>query len=132
MSTIKVKVTIGETTVEVEAPAEKIEEAVKHVLSALRTHQPAENTTKQPTKQVTCRAVIENMMEEGWLRTERTLAEVAAEISRRGFNYDRTAVAHVLLDLVRLGLLERRGEPRRYAYVMAKPRSLDSQSVSLE
>jgi hypothetical protein len=132
MSSVKVKVTVGDTTVEVEAPPDKIEDAVKHVLNALRSTPPAESVRRQPTKQVTCRAVIEDMVAEGWMKVERTLSEVAAELSRRGYNYDRTAIAHVLLDLVRLGLLERRGEPRRYAYVQTVPRGQESQSATLE
>ncbi|MEM4375011.1 MAG: hypothetical protein QXI97_08495 [Nitrososphaerota archaeon] len=119
MSTIKVRLTIGDTTAEVEAPPEKIEEAVKTIVSALRSTQQDTIPKRQQTKAVTCRTVIDEMIGEGWMHAERTLSEVAAEIARRGYSYDRTAIAHVLLDLVRLGVLERRGEARRYVYIQS-------------
>lgn len=132
MSTIKVKVTVGEATVEVEAPPDKIEEAVKNIVSALKSVQPTQQPKREQAKAITCRAVLDAMIQEGWMRVERTLSEVAAEIARRGYSYDRTAVAHVLLDLVRMGVLERRGEARRYAYIQPQAGGQESQPLTVE
>jgi len=44
-------------------------------------------------------------------------------MARRGFHYDRTAVAHALIDLVKDGVLNREGRPRRYQYVQKRPPS---------
>jgi hypothetical protein len=43
-------------------------------------------------------------------------SEAHSEMARRGFHYDRTAVAHALIDLVKDGILTRQGKPRRYQY----------------
>jgi hypothetical protein len=42
-------------------------------------------------------------------------------MGRRGYHFDRTAVAHALTDLVREGLLTRMGEARGYRYVQKRP-----------
>ncbi|MEM1946709.1 MAG: hypothetical protein QXF95_06825 [Candidatus Caldarchaeum sp.] len=137
MSQAKIKITIGNTTVEVEAPIEKIEEAVKNVVSALRNLDQAQQIkpSAQPKRTVTCRKAVEELAAAGWFRTGRTLSEVVSELERRGFFYDTTAVAHVLLDLVRSGVLERVGETRRYVYVepskpgLAKPQTAAEDSA---
>ena len=121
MSNIKVRITIGHINVEIEAPPEKLEEAVKQVVSAIRTSSPQETlpqvvAERRTTRAVTCRGIVEEMVGEGWFNTPRSLSEVASEIARRGYNYDRTAVAHVLLELVRVGMLTREGEARNYLY----------------
>ncbi|MEM0349139.1 MAG: hypothetical protein QXE96_07155 [Candidatus Caldarchaeum sp.] len=121
-TTAKIKINIGNITVEIEAPVDKIEEAVKNTIAAIRSTEPA--TTPQPQTQtrkpITCKRAVEELLADGWLQTGRTLAEVVSELERRGFLYDTTAVAHVLLDLVREGKLERVGEPRRYIYLSKK------------
>ncbi|MEM4294523.1 MAG: hypothetical protein QXX19_00585 [Candidatus Caldarchaeum sp.] len=123
MSTIKIKITTGTATVEVEAPIDKIEEAVKNVLTALKTAEPQPTRPASFKKPITCRKAVEELVHVGWMKNGKTLSEVAAELERRGFLYDTTAVAHVLLDLVRSGVLERVGEPRRYVYVEASKNS---------
>lgn len=125
MTTTKIKITVGNTTVEIEAPLEGLEEAVRNVLSALRTEPPAQQSKPQQSRRpMTCRAVVQELVENGWMSAGRTLSEVVAELERRGYIYDSTAVAHVLLDLVRSGVLERVGEPRRYVYREAVQRKL--------
>lgn len=120
MTTAKIKITVGSVTVELEAPIDKIEEAVKNTIAAIRaTEQPfLSKEITGPRKPATCKKAVLDLVEDGWLNTGRTLSEVSAELDRRGFSYDTTAVAHVLLDLVREGILERLGEPRRYVYVV--------------
>ncbi len=41
-------------------------------------------------------------------------------MARRGFHYDRTAVAHALIDLVKDGILTCEGKPRRYQYAQKR------------
>jgi len=43
------------------------------------------------------------------------------EMARLGFQYDRTAVAHALIDLVKDNILTREGKPRRYQYAQKRP-----------
>ncbi len=69
----------------------------------------------------TCRGVIVGLWEEGFFAISRSLGEVHAEMARRGFHYDRTAVAHALIDLVKDGVLSREGKPRRYVYAQKRP-----------
>jgi len=49
------------------------------------------------------------------------LGEVHNEMARLGFHYDRTAVAHALIDLVKDNILTREGKPRRYQYAQKRP-----------
>jgi len=122
LTTAKIKINIGNVTVEIEAPVDKIEEAVKNTIAAIRSTEPTAPTQPQTQtrKPITCKKAVEDLLADGWLQTGRTLAEVVSELERRGFLYDTTAVAHVLLDLVREGKLERVGEPRRYIYLAKK------------
>ena len=73
------------------------------------------------TRAETCRGIIERLWRENWFAELRSLSDVHEEMMRTGYNYDRTAVAHVLLDLVRDGILTRQGRPRRYVYVQKRP-----------
>lgn len=120
MTTARIKINIGNITVEIEAPIDKIEEAVKNTINAIKVAEPtASQTPSKPSrKPITCKSAVSELIETGWMDEGRSLAEVVAELGRRGFFYDATAVAHVLLDLVREGVLERMGEPRRYLYVV--------------
>jgi len=51
------------------------------------------------------------------------LGEVHEELSRRGYNYDRTAVSHSLTDMVRESILTRVGTMRNYRYIQKRPPS---------
>ncbi|GBC68685.1 hypothetical protein HRbin01_00369 [archaeon HR01] len=126
MTPIKVKITVGEVTVEIETTPETLDEAVEKVLNVLKASQAAKPTIeRQGHRSITCRAVVEEIVKEGWMDSGRSLSEVAAEVARRGYSYDRTAVAHVLLEMVREGILERRGEARRYLYIRSSRRELE-------
>ena len=126
---VKVEVVLGPATVRVEAPPDKIEEAVKNAISALKSALPQlgveaerlqgsmakpEKPKKKPAP--TCSGLIRGLMEEGWFDSPRTLSEVVQELAKRGYHYDSTAVSHSLLDLVRERALIREGVPRRYTY----------------
>lgn len=120
---IKVEVTLGPATVRIEAPPDKLEEAVKQVISALKYSLPQlrieEKTAAKEVKGrglPTCSILLKSLIEEGWFDKPRTLGETVQELSRRGYNYDSTAVSHSLLDLVRERVLTREGSPRRYVY----------------
>ena len=70
---------------------------------------------------ITCRGLLENLWFEGFFVSERSLGEVHEELSRRGYNYDRTAVSHSLTDMVRENILTRTGAMRNYRYIQKKP-----------
>ncbi len=70
---------------------------------------------------ITCRGLLENLWFEGYFVSERSLGEVHEELSRRGYNYDRTAVSHSLTDMVRENILTRIGTMRNYRYIQKRP-----------
>ena len=70
---------------------------------------------------ITCRGLLENLWFEGHFISERSLGEVHEELSRRGYNYDRTAVSHSLTDMVRENILTRIGTMRNYRYIQKTP-----------
>jgi hypothetical protein len=70
---------------------------------------------------ITCRGLLENLWFEGFFVSERSLGEVHEELSRRGYNYDRTAVSHSLTDMVRENFLTRIGTMRNYRYIQKRP-----------
>jgi hypothetical protein len=70
---------------------------------------------------ITCRGLLENLWFEGHFVSERSLGEVHEELSRRGYNYDRTAVSHSLTDMVRENILTRIGTMRNYRYIQKRP-----------
>ncbi len=57
----------------------------------------------------TCRSLIEKIFYEKYFESEKLLGEVHEELTRMGYNYDRTAVSHSLTDMVREGILTRVG-----------------------
>jgi hypothetical protein len=70
---------------------------------------------------ITCRGLLESLWFEGHFVSERSLGEVHEELSRRGYNYDRTAVSHSLTDMVRENILTRIGTMRNYRYIQKRP-----------
>jgi hypothetical protein len=86
------------------------------------------NTTELQRKAIpkggtTCRGLLEILLYEGYFGTEKHLGEVHEELSRRGYNYDRTAVSHSLTDMVRESILTRLGTMRNYQYIQKRPPS---------
>src|SRR5919198_865773 len=69
----------------------------------------------------TCRGLLEKLWYEGYFQLEKPLGEVHEELSRRGYNYDRTAVSHSLTDMVRESILTRTGTMRNYRYIQKRP-----------
>jgi len=66
---------------------------------------------------VTCRSVLDLLVKDKYFFDERPLGQIHEEISRRGYNYDRTAVSHSLTDMVRERILFRIGTIRNYRYI---------------
>jgi len=115
---VKVRLNVGGIEVEIEAPVDQLEESVRRVVSALAEGREREERPVQETRrQLTCRQVVERLVSEGFFREPKSLSEVYQEVKRRGYSFDVTAVAHVLLELVREEVLDREGSPRRYLYV---------------
>ncbi len=78
---------------------------------------------EMPKAGATCRGLLEKLWYEGYFVAEKLLGEVHEELSRLGYNYDRTAVSHSLTDMVREGILTRVGTMRNYRYLQKKPYS---------
>lgn len=118
---------IGEIEFEIEAQANQIQDAVDKILGTLTERLKNTNLSQMSERPATlpraetCRGVIQKLWEENWFSEPRGLDDVHSELARRGFHYDRTAVAHALVDLVKDNILTRIGKPRRYQYAQKRP-----------
>jgi len=118
---------IGDIEFEIESQEDQIQTAVERIQTAVTER--LKNTslsqvTERPTplpRVETCRGIILKLWEEKWFSNSRSLDEVHTELARKGFHYDRTAVAHALVDLVKDNILTRLGKPRRYQYAQKRP-----------
>ena len=122
---IRLKMKVGNLEFEIECQEDQLEEAVKRILSTVTAYSKEpiilpERPLPSPRAE-TCKSLIQKLWSEGWFASPRGLGEVHSEMARRGFHYDRTAVAHALVDLVKDGLLTREGRPRRYRYAQKRP-----------
>jgi hypothetical protein len=124
---IHVKMKIGEIEFEIDAQPDQIQTAVNQILSTVTEHSKNLNTMQTSERQAsmpraeTCKGLIQKLWEENWFSEPRGLDDVHSELARRGFHYDRTAVAHALVDLVKDSILTRIGKPRRYQYAQKRP-----------
>lgn len=105
-------------------------DALRREIDSLKTRPIAELMLEDQQQQqqkvttksgITCRGLLENLWFEGHFVSERSLGEVHEELSRRGYNYDRTAVSHSLTDMVRENILTRIGTMRNYRYIQKRP-----------
>ncbi|MGQ9566163.1 MAG: hypothetical protein ACUVT5_06430 [Candidatus Bathyarchaeales archaeon] len=122
---IRVKMKVGDVEFEIECQEEQLQAAVGKILEATveklkETSLISERTGTQPRAE-TCKSLIQKLWEEGFFALPKGLDEVHTEMAKRGFHYDRTAVAHALIDLVKDGILTREGKPRRYQYAQKRP-----------
>ena len=124
---IRVKMKIGDIEFEIEAQPDQIQTAVDRILTTITERlkntnlaQVMERPASLPRAE-TCRGVIQKLWEENWFNEPRSLDDVHTELARKGFHYDRTAVAHALVDLVKDNILTRIGKPRRYQYAQKRP-----------
>jgi len=121
---IHLKMKVGNLEFEIECQEDQLEEAVKRILSTVTEYSKEPMIPERPLpapRAETCKSLIQKLWVEGWFASPRGLGEVHSEMARRGFHYDRTAVAHALVDLVKDGLLTREGQPRRYRYSQKRP-----------
>lgn len=122
---IRVKMKVGEIEFEIECQEDQLQAAVDRILSTvterLKSSQLLVERTAAPPRAETCKGVIQKLWEESWFSAPKGLSEVHTELARRGFHYDRTAVAHALIDLVKDNILTREGKPRRYQYAQKRP-----------
>jgi hypothetical protein len=123
---IRVKMKIGDIEFEIESQEDQIQTAVDRILATVtnRLKETPLSTAERaapPPRAETCRGVIQKLWEENWFSNPKSLEEVHSELARRGFHYDRTAVAHALVDLVKDNVLTRIGRPRRYQYAQKRP-----------
>jgi len=128
---VRIKLRVGDVDVEVECGVGEVGNVVDEVLRALAQqkeviggHTGSERTgggISVGGRGETCKGIILNLWRASWFELGRALGEVHGEMGRSGFHYDRTAVAHALVDLVREGVLTRVGRPRRYRYVQKRP-----------
>lgn len=122
---IHVKMKIGDIEFEIECQEEQLQATVDKILSTvtekLKETRLITERTAPPPRAETCKSLIQKLWQDGWFGTSRGLGEVHSEMARRGFHYDRTAVAHALIDLVKDNILTRQGKPRRYQYAQKRP-----------
>ena len=124
---IHLKMKVGNLEFEIECRGDQLEDAVKRILSTVTEYAKEPIVVSErhlpPARAETCKGLIQKLWSEGWFAYPKGLGEVHSEMARRGFHYDRTAVAHALVDLVKDGLLTREGRPRRYRYAQKRPPS---------
>jgi len=123
---VRITMRVGSIEFEIECREDQVQEMIEKVLSSATEY--AGKTLAAPLQRAppaaraeTCRGIIERLWREDFFSKPRSLGDVHREMTRIGYHYDRTAVAHVLLDLVRDGVLTREGRPRRYVYVQKRP-----------
>jgi len=115
---------IGDIEFEIEAQEDQLQVAVDRILATVTERmKDTQSILRQapPPRAETCKGVIQKLWEENFFNRPQGLSEVHAEMARRGFHYDRTAVAHALIDLVKDSILTREGKPRRYQYAQKRP-----------
>ena len=125
-SAVRLKMRIGDVDFEIECNVAEVQNVVNNILEAMTKRNMKkisniESSTTLHGRGETCKSIIFNLWKESWFNTGRSLSEVHREMGRRGYHYDRTAVAHALVDLVREGILTRIGRPRRYQYLQKRP-----------
>jgi hypothetical protein len=122
---IRVKMKVGEIEFEIECQEDQLQATVDKILSTvtekLKESPLISERAAAPPRAETCKGIIQKLWEEGWFSEAKGLSEVHSEMAKRGFHYDRTAVAHALIDLVKDGVLTREGKPRRYQYAQKRP-----------
>jgi len=132
-ATVTIKLKRGSWEIEITCAPDKVQQAVESVIAGMASKDqnalapsdlPPEESGEK--RYETCRGLIQTMWREGWFGSARTLSEVHEEMARRGYHYDRTAVAHALVDLVREGTLFRDGAMRNYRYIQKFPTNAGS------
>jgi hypothetical protein len=146
---VKIKLKHGEWEVEITCLESRVKQVVENVLSSLdaakivgpavqgqfdELRREIDSLKSRPVPEsraddqkasikggMTCRGLLEGLWLDGYFGSERSLGEVHEELSRKGYNYDRTAVSHSLTDMVRENILTRTGTMRNYRYIQKRP-----------
>ena len=118
---IRVKLNIGGVEVEIECLPEQLNEAITTVVKTVEGITPTKEGEREEFYALTCKEAVEKLWREGWFEKPRKLGEIWDELSRRGYNYDRSAISHALLSLVKEGKLSRIGKARKYRYIQKIP-----------
>ncbi|MEM2739664.1 MAG: hypothetical protein QXQ29_02555 [Candidatus Bathyarchaeia archaeon] len=124
---IHIRLKFGELEVDVECKQEQLKDIIDTFLSSLREKGlPAVSPSVGASytrggEPKTCRDIILSLWRNGWFSTGRSLSEVDEEMSRIGYHYNRSAIAHSLADLVREGILAREGRKGSYRYLQKRP-----------
>ena len=118
---IRVKMNIGGVDIEIECLPEQLNETITTVIKTLERVKPIKEGEKEEFYALTCKEAVEKLWREGWFDRPRKLGEIWDELSRRGYNYDRSAISHALLSLVKEGKLSRIGKARKYRYIQKIP-----------
>ncbi len=133
---VTVRLKRGSWEIEITSPEDRVQQAVESVLAGMASREPALVEQQSPDEGgrrfETCRGLLVTLWKEGWFATPHALSEVHEEMSRRGYHYDRTAVAHTLVDLVREGTLFRDGTMRNYRYVQKRPLKAQGEGAPAE
>jgi hypothetical protein len=132
---VTVKLKRGSWEIEITSPEDRVQQAVESVLAGMSAKEPVLSEPMEPESGArrfeTCRGLLTTLWKEGWFASARSLAEVDDEMNRRGYHYDRTAVNHSLVDLVREGTLFRDGTMRNYRYVQKRPLKAQGEPAAL-
>jgi acetolactate synthase small subunit len=118
---VKIKLNIKGIDVELEAEPEQIKKVITDVIDSLKSLDIEQEVSSREFYASSCKEAVEKLWREGWFSKPRRLSEVYEELSRRGFNFDRSAISHALSSLVREGVLTRMGRERRYEYIQKIP-----------
>jgi hypothetical protein len=122
---VTIRLRRGSWEIEITTQEDRVQRAVESVLAGMASKEPvlveSQGADQDDRKGETLRSVLLTMWKEGWFAAPKALSEVHEEMSRRGYHYDRTAVSHTLVDLVREGSLFRDGSMRNYRYVQKYP-----------
>jgi hypothetical protein len=106
----------------VKSQFDELRREIESLKQRLATETSSDSQQKVATKGgMTCRGLLESLWTDGYFSSEKSLGEVHEELSRKGYNYDRTAVSHSLTDMVRENILTRSGTMRNYRYLQKRP-----------
>jgi hypothetical protein len=128
---IHIKMKVGSIEFEIDCREDQVQEMVQKVLASVTEYAskpvsiPVERPSP-PARADTCRDIAERLWKGGFFSEPKLLGDVHEEMTRIGYHFDRTAVSHVLRDMVRDGIITREGKPRGYLYVQKRPPSPNS------
>lgn len=119
---MRIKLNIKGIDVEVETDPDQIKNVIADVIEGLKSiSEVSHEDVDKEFYASSCKEAVEKLWREGWFKKPRRLSEVYEELSRRGFNFDRSAISHALSSLTKEGILTRMGKERKYEYVQKIP-----------